>query len=167
MKGMPRSLARAPKSASVRRMTIPIRNLNVATTDAGAAGAWGTAVLGGMPEGIILILGTVAHLSFTKTTAGITDTFVATVAVGTSPTADGTLNGTEIDILAAAAQSAAVAGVSPVSLAANSTAQMVDNTDKSKEFNLNVTVPDAASSANSALKANGVIHVAYVVMGDD
>jgi hypothetical protein len=166
MKGMPRSLARAPKSPGVRHLKIPIRGLVVAMTDVGASGAWGTAILGGLPEGNILLLAAVSYVRLTGG-AGQSSTFVATTAVGTAPTADQTLAGAEVDVLAAAAMSAATASVSPVTRAATATAQMIDNTDGSKELNLNVTLVDAGSTANGNMTADGVIHIAYVVMGDD
>ena len=166
-KGLPRSLARAPKStAVVRKLTIPIKNLVVAMTDVTTNGAWGTAVLRGLPEGNILLLGVIEYLQLTGG-AGQSTTFVATTAVGTAPTAEQTLAGAEVDILAAAAMSAATASVSPMTRAASATAQMIDNTDASKELNLNVTLVDAGSTANGDMLANGVIYITYVVMGDD
>jgi hypothetical protein len=167
-KGLARSLANAPKDQpSVRRVSIPMRALAVAITDPGAAVGYGTAVIAGLPEGNILLLGAVANVMLSSASAGITATFTANFAVGTAATADATLSGNEVNVIPSTATSAATAKVSPVTRGAQATAVMLDNTDSSLKLNMNITVPDASLSANSSISVDGVLHLAYVLLGDD
>ena len=39
--------------------------------------------------------------------------------------------------------------------------------DVATPLNLNVTVPDASSTGNSSFTVTGVLHLAYIVLGDD
>jgi hypothetical protein len=140
-------------------------------TDATTAGSWGTAVVSGLPQGNILLLGALlSQASLVKGSAALIDAFVATIALGSDPTADATLSAGEIDIIPATAQSAATTGtLSGVRVASTATQNgvIIDNTAGDKELNLNVTVPDASSTGNSSFTVNGVLHLAYIVLGDD
>jgi len=170
MKGLIRSLARGkPQNQAVRRQRIRVSALALSFTGAAGVG-WATAVLGDLPEGNILILGGAAYLQFTKaaSASGITATFDGTYSVGSTPTADATLTGTDIDVIGVATISAATAGVSPVTRGVNATQVMLDNTDNSLELNLNVTIADASISADTqAVTATGYVDIVYSVLGDD
>lgn len=164
MKGLPRSLAHANIGVS---RNIPVRNLAIRTTGATGVG-YGTAVIRDLPEGNILLLGAIAYLQFTKLDAGTTATFDGDYAIGSAPTADATLSGAEVDIIPSTALGAATAGVSPMVRGANATQVMLDNTDGSLELNLNLLIDDAAVSADDQdFTVNGVVSLAYIVMGDD
>lgn len=164
MKGLPRSLAHANIGVS---RNIPVRNLAIRTTGATGVG-YGTAVIRDLPEGNILLLGAIAYLQFTKLDAGTTATFDGNYAIGSAPTADATLSGAEVDIIPSTALGAATAGVSPMVRGANATQVMLDNTDGSLELNLNLLIDDAAVSADDQdFTVNGVVSLAYIVMGDD
>ena len=151
-------------------LAIPIRNKAVAITDPGAAVAYGTAVLGALPPGNLVYLGAVAYLKMSSASAGLSATYNATAAVGTGATADATLSGAEVDLLAAAAAGAATAKVSPMLRLASTDALgggIIDNTAGNLNANLNVTVPDADISAGSSITVNGVLYLSFVVLGDD
>lgn len=164
MKGLPRSLAHANIGVS---RNIPVRNLAIRTMGATGVG-YGTAVIRDLPEGNILLLGAIAYLQFTKLDAGTTATFDGDYAIGSAPTADATLSGAEVDIIPSTALGAATAGVSPMVRGANATQVMLDNTDGSLELNLNLLIDDAAVSADDQdFTVNGVVSLAYIVMGDD
>ena len=172
MKGYQRGMSRgAAARQDIVRRDIPIRNLAVTMTDATTAGSWGTAVVAGLPQGNILILGAVlSGMQLVKGNANLIDAFVATLALGSAPTADATLASGEVDIIPATAQSAAASGTLSGARAASTATQngvILDNTDGSLELNLNVTVPDASSTANSSFTVNGTLHIAYIVLGDD
>ena len=165
-KGLLRSLARAPKlRQGPATLAIPIRNKAVAITDPGAAVAYGTAVLGALPPGNLVYLGAVAYLKMSSASAGLSATYNATAAVGTGATADATLSGAEVDLLAAAAAGAATAKVSPMLRLASTDALgggIIDNTAGNLNANLNVTVPDADISAGSSITVNGVLYLSFV-----
>lgn len=168
MKGLPRSLARAAALGSAASpKTIPIKNLAVTTSGASGVG-YGTAVIGGLPEGNILLLGAVAYLQFTKGSAGTIATFDGDYSIGSTPTADATLTGGDADIVPSTALGAATAGVSPMVRGANATQIILDNTDGSLELNLNLIIDDASVSADAqAFTVSGVLALAYIVLGDD
>lgn len=170
MKGMSRTLARAPlQNMPVRKQRVKVKNLALSFTGAVGNG-WATAVAGDFPDGNILFLGATAYLQVTKAAAasGITATFTGTYALGTTPTADATLSTTDANLTGVATLSAATAGVSPVTRAAGSTAVLLDNTDGSLEINVNVTIDDASiSSDTQGATVDGVIDLVYVILGDD
>ena len=170
-KGLPRSLARgAPQRQEIIRQVVNI-NHSVAVTATGAAVGFGTSVIGDLPEGNILFLGAVGYLqlSGSGSDANLDATWDGDFSVGTAPTADVTLSGAEVDIIASTALGAATAEVSPRVRAVNATQAMLDNTDGSLELNLNVLI-DAANIVDGAtvnLTARGTLQLAYVVMLDD
>jgi len=142
-----------------------------AITVNGASGVgFGTAVIGDVPEGNVLFLGAIAYLQFTKVSAatGIQATFDGDYSIGSAPTADATLNGSEVDLIPSTALGAATAGVSPVVRGANATQVMLDNTDASLEINLNLLIDDANITADAqGLTVSGYVLLSYVIMGDD
>lgn len=170
-KGLPRSLAHANLNAGaiVGKKVFPLNAL--AVTLAGATGVgFGTAVLGDFAEGNLLFLGAVAYVQVTKdaTATGIAATFDGDYSIGTTPTADATLSGTDANIVGSAALGAATAGVSPVARGSGVTAVILDNTDGSLELNLNLIIDDANISADTQLvHCSGYVEVVYVVLGDD
>ena len=167
-KGLPRSNSRGAASRSVvRKQRIQLKDFAIRTTGATGVG-WGTAVLGDLPEGNILFLGAVAYLQFTKLDAGTIATFDGDYSIGTAPTADNTLSGTEVDIIPSTALGAATASVSPVVRGVNATQSMLDNTDGAMELNLNLLMDDASVSADDQdFTVNGVVELVYSVMLDD
>jgi hypothetical protein len=169
-KGLPRSMrAGQPARSAVVKATIPLRNVAVAVAGASGVG-FGSAVIGDLPQGNILLLGAVAYLRISEIAGGdadVQDTFDGDVSIGTAPTADATLSGAEVDIIASTALGAATAGVSPLVRATNATQAILDNTDGSMELNLNVLIDDLNISGAGSLLANGSLHLAYTVLGDD
>jgi hypothetical protein len=169
MKGLPRSRSRgAPALASIRKQRILVKDLAISV--AGAAGVgFGTAVAGDLPEGNILILGAIAYLQFLEADADVTDTYTGNFSVGTTATADATLDTTDANLVASSAISAATAGLSPVTRGASAAdaSEVLDNTDGSLEVNLNLTIADASISGTGSFVANGYIELAYIVLGDD
>lgn len=170
-KGLPRSMSRgAAQHQDIVKQVVNI-NRSVSVTATGAAVGFGSAVIGDLPEGNILFLGAVGYvqLSGSGADANLDATWDGDFSIGTAPTADVTLSGAEVDILASTALGVATAEVSPRVRAVNATQAIFDNTDGSLELNLNVLV-DAANigdGATVALTARGTLQLAYVVMLDD
>jgi hypothetical protein len=172
MKGLPRSRARGgAQRNTIIKQTVPVRNVLV--TVAGATGVgWGTAVIGGLPQGNILLVGAVSYMQFTgPTSASLVDTFDGDYGIGSTPASDGTITGGDVDIIQSTALGAATAEVSPRvrGTSTGATAGVVlDNTDGSLELNLNLLIDDANISAdNIAMRANGELFLSYIVLGDD
>jgi TRAP-type uncharacterized transport system substrate-binding protein len=171
-KGLPRSMSRgvAARQAIVRQV-IDLKGKTVAVTSAGSAVGFGTTVIGDLPQGNILFLGAVAYvqLSGSGADANLDATWDGDFSIGTAPTADVTLSGAEIDLIASTALGAATAEVSPRVRAVNATQSMLDNTDGAMEINLNVLI-DAANIGDTQtvnLTVSGVVQLAYIVMLDD
>jgi hypothetical protein len=87
------------------------------------------------------------------------------------PTANNSLGDAgDADIIPATTITAATNKVSTVLRGASTDALgggIIDNTDGSLELNLNVIIDDTAISGAAAFLANGSVHVAYIVLGDD
>lgn len=171
MKGLPRSLARgSAATAPIKRHVVKARDVALSIDGATGVG-WGTAVIGDLPVGNILFLGAVAYVQITEASAGIDATFDGDFSIGTAPTADNALAGSEVDIIPSTALGAATASVSPRVRATHTaavTGAVYDNTDGSLELNLNVLIDDANISADDAVASADVDAVlSYIVMLDD
>lgn len=167
-KGLPRTMSRGKAtSQEIIKQTLRI---NTAISVDGATGVgFGTAVIGGFPEGNILILGAVSYVKITKdsTATGIQATFDGDYSIGSAPTADVTLSGAEVDIIPSTALGAATSGVSPNVRGSNATQVMLNNNDGSLELNLNLLIDDANISADDQLvTATGELYILYSVLGD-
>lgn len=171
-KGLPRSRARGnPLLNPIMKQTLRVKNLTFLVDGASGVG-WGTAVLGDFPAGNVMLLGAVGYLQFTTAAAGVTATFDGDFAIGTTPTADATVTGTDANIVPLTALGAATAKVSPrvrgVQADGAFAGVVFDNTDGSLELNLNLIIDDAAISADDcSFVANGELHIAFIMLGDD
>ncbi len=168
-KGLRRSINRgADLLQDVVKLDFAISDLTISVTD-GVPG-WGTAVLTNLPEGNFVLLGCVVNLQFDTADADIIATWEGDFSVGTAPTADGTLSGGEIDIIASTAIAAATAKLSPITRGASSSTEnsnMFNNTDGSLELNVNLLIDDASISGDADFTAAGTVHLAIVMLGDD
>ncbi len=176
-KGLPRSLASAPKiKAQIVKETLVVDAGSVTLTeDAGGQPAWATLVVGGLPEGNILFLGATAYFTFSGSgaDADLGDTWAGDYALGTAPSTDDTtpIAGAQEDLISTGAIAAATAEVSPrtrnVSIPAE-TGVIIDNTGNTLELNLNILV-DAAdiTGDDSVLTIDGEVIISYIVLGDD
>lgn len=170
MKGLPRSLTRGGNKQPVRRLDLKFNS--VAISVAGTTGVgFGSAVIGDLPEGNILLLGAVAYATFTgPTSAALVDTFDGDYGIGSTPADDATITNGDVDIIQSTALGAATAEVSPRARGTSAAATagvILDNTDGSLELNLNLLIDDANISGTVAMTATGVLHLSYIVLGDD
>ena len=122
------------------------------------------------PAGRILILGaTLAALSFDLTDAGNATPIDAAdggdVAFGTTPPTDGTLTGTDVDIIPSTSIDPISGGITGVALAASA---QFDGTTTAKDINVNIIIDDAdvGDGASDVLLVNGVLTVHWVNLGD-
>jgi hypothetical protein len=166
-KGLPRSHARRDPQVGVQDLAISI---NSSFTIDGATGVgFGSVVVGGLPEGNILLLGAVAQLQFAGSGAdpGLVDTWVGDFGVGSTPAADATISGTDVDLIASTALAAATAEVSPLTRAENATQAFIDNKAGTGEININLLVDDVSISADGVpITVTGQLHLAYIMLGD-
>lgn len=167
MKGLIRSTGRSVGTRSkIRKLVIPVRNAQLAVVD-GAPG-FGFLVVSGMDQGNILFLGAVSYLQFVTASANIIDAFTGTMSIGTAGTIDSDIGDTgEVNIIASTAIGAATLKVSPIIRGTNVTSALIDNTDGDNNLNLNLLVADASISGTATFTVNGVVNLAYIVLGDD
>lgn len=155
--------------APIQKLTLPISAVPVTMTGATGVG-FGTAVIGDFPEGNILILGAVLNYTLTEADDDISDTFDADIAIGSAPADDATLAGAEVDVIPSTTVPQAVASVA-TGRAASTPAEcggVIDNTDGSKELNVQVLIDDADIGADDVdVVLNGTLYLSYVVLGDD
>lgn len=171
-KGLPRSMSRgeALRQEVIRQS---FRASDLAITVDGALGVgFGTAVLGDLPAGNILLLGAVSYLQFTTASASVQDAFDGDFSIGTVATVDLDLaDAGEADIIPSTALGAATAKVSPLVRGVSTTSLngvILDNTDGSLELNLNLLIDDANIAADDVdFTVDGELILLYSVLGDD
>ena len=169
-KGLPRSRARGPKSrAPIVRQRIAI-NTDVTVSSTGAAIGFGSQPIGGLPEGNVQIIGAVANLAFagSGSDANLVDTWNGDVGVGSTPAADATITGTDVDVIASTAIGPAVSEVIAQTRCVGA-ASLIDNTDGSGELNLNLLIDaaDIVDDQSVVIAVTGLMWLSYVVLGDD
>lgn len=172
MKGLQRSIARGPRATkNINTLRLSISALALSFTGSTGVAVFDTAVLSGLPEGNLLLLGSVANLTFSGSgaDANLVDTFNGDFSLGTTPADDNTLSAADVDIVASTAMAAAVAEVSGPNRAANAAQAIIDNTDGAAELNLNVLLDadQVTNAETSVVTVDGTVDIAYIVLGDD
>lgn len=172
-KGLPRSMSRgAAQRQEVIKQVFRVEDLDITVTGgASTAAGLGTVVIGDLPEGNILFLGAVSYLQFSGSgsDANLAADWEGNYSIGTTASADTTLDSTDANIIASQALAAATAEVSPRTRGTGATQAIFDNTDGSLELNLNLTTADndVTDSTAVTLTVDGELHIAYIVLGDD
>jgi hypothetical protein len=120
------------------------------------------------PEGRIMIVGGTASFSFDWSASDIGAAGSGDFSLGTTISADATLGGTDVDIMASTAMlDPFVSGVGTGSGAlVNNTA--FDGTGTAKDLNLNIIIDDAdvADAASDIVYVTGTITVKWDFLGD-
>lgn len=174
-KGLPRSQARgAPLRQEIIKQTVVVRDATVTVSATGSAIGFGSAVIGDLPEGNVLLLGAVAYmqLSGSGSDANLTADWEGDFGVGTTPADDATITAGDVDVIQSTALAAATAEVGPRTRGTNAAAicgTVLDNTDGSLELNLNVLIDaaDITDDESVDLTANGELQISYVMLLDD
>jgi hypothetical protein len=160
------------EALSVKTLTLTLTAVAFAMVDEAGVVAYSGLKIADMPEGAISILGAVASIALTKSSAGVIDTWDGDFALGTATASNNaTLSATEADIIPSTATPQAVAG------AANAFGQSTgtecpayfDGTATAKDVYLNFLVDDADHDVTSTpcnLIATGTVKITYVNLGD-
>lgn len=145
----------------------------VTFSDDGAAAEWATAVIAGLPPGLLLVQGGALFLEAIDAVTGgaISDTFVLSASLGTTATADNSPATTDINLATHVALTAATGGVARVSRGLNGLSTVagatsaapgyIDNSDGTTVVNLNLTLADASVSAEGSLRVRGRLVLDY------
>lgn len=158
---------RNERENDVVKVTLPF-NVIMSITDPGAANGFGTAVIGDLPVGDLIYLGSALDLKMTSLTGGLLAAFAGNIAVGTDPTADATLSANEITFVASTTFTTAAAGISALTRyagVAGALGTILNNRNNAMELNLNAFITDATLTAAATLRAEGVLHLAYIQLG--
>ncbi len=173
-KGLPRSHSRGAFAGADLPAHIVKADAFAFVVDGATGVGFGTAVVGGLPEGNILFLGAVAYMTISGPggDAGLVDDWEGDFGVGTTPASDGTLTAGDVDIVPSTPLAAATAEVGVRTRGAQGdgslAGQIFDNTDGSLEVNVNVLVDDVDISADGIpFTATGEVFLMIAVLGDD
>lgn len=176
---MPRGLTRTTKradaisaSSGFIRIRQPVVNQSVtvtAITTGLGSGSFGVA----LPKGYVHVASVCAMLSYSTTSANITNaTFGSVLSIGTAAEGgDGVLSGNEANIVASGSSPVAVAKVvtgARLLPAALLTAILVDNHAGATGLfvNMGVTAADIADGTSATFVFNGFVDVLCAVMGN-
>lgn len=173
--GLPRSLKRptAPERTPALIKRVFPASGGTLTVDGATGVGFGTLVLGGLPEGNVMLLGAVGYFEFAgPTDAGLVDTWAGDYGVGTTPADDGTITAGDVDIVPSTALAAATAELSPRTRGLDATGALAgvvfDNTGGTLELNLNLLIDDADISADGIdMAVEGELQIVFVMLGDD
>ena len=155
----------------IHKTVLTFTNAAVALTDQADTVAYGGLKVYDLPAGAILMLGAVADLDVTKSSAGVNANWDGDFAVGTvTASNNSTLATTEQNIIPTTATPQAVAGVTTAN--GQSTASeniVIDGTTTAADVYVNLLVDDADHNvAGTAcnLSLNGTLTLHWINLGD-
>lgn len=146
-------------------LTLASTPVTVANT---TGASFGGVKLYDFPEGRILILGVTANLSFVWTDEDIAADGSGDFSLGTTITADATLDGTDVDLLPSSAMlDPFVLGVGTGVGALAASAQF-DGTATAVDANLNIIIDDAdvSDAASDIVLVSGTVTMTWINLGD-
>jgi hypothetical protein len=172
-KGLPRSRSRGlPTLNPIIKKTFVAKGLPLVIDGATGVG-FGSCVLGGFPEGNLLVLGMVGYLAVTtEETVGIVDDWEGDFGIGTTPADDATISGADVDLIASAALDAGASDKDierfRIASAVALTGTIFDNTAGDLEMNFNMLVDDDDISADGIdFVVDGEVTILFSVLSDD
>lgn len=175
MKGLKRSIDRGRTlDQDVMTLHYAINN-DLDITGVSAAVDAGTFVIGGLPQGNLLLLGAVAYISADgKSDAHIINNWNGDYGIGTAPNADVDLGDAEDDniIPSQVLDAGASDKLSPRTRATSTSTEqgvIIDNTDGSKELNMNILIDDnvITDGEDGTFSVTGDLFISVVPLGDD
>lgn len=152
-----------------RTLELTLTNVAVALTDNAGVVAYGGKKLVSMPEGAYVVLGAVAALALTKSSAGVNNDWDGDFGLGTVTAAnDATLSSTEQNIIPTTATPQAVSGATTAK-GVSTAALYLDGTTTPSDVYLNILIDDtdhnvAGTACN--IIVNGTITIHYVYLGN-
>lgn len=172
-KGLARSLSRGPATAQpITKQSIAFEDVTLTVSATGAAAGFGSVAIADFPEGNILFLGATSYVGFagSGSDANLVDTWNGDYSMSTAPLADAAIDGDpERNIIFTSAVGPAGSEVISQVRGEKGGVTVFDNTDGSLEINLNLTIDaaDITDDQSVDIAASGVLHIAYIVLGDD
>jgi hypothetical protein len=175
-KGLQRSINRGPETLQdVINMQVAFSQ-DITITGVDSAVDAGTAVIGGLPVGNLLLLGAVAYVSVDAgEDANVIDNWDGDYAIGTAPNDNDVDVGDagEANIIPSTAISAGdsdkLAPRTRTTTTGTEQGVILDNTDGSLELNFNLLIDDnvITDTEDGVFTVAGNLYIAFVVLGDD
>lgn len=159
----------AQAAPGLQRKRFTLTNVAVALTDEAGVVAWGGVKFADFDDGAVLILGAIADLALTKSSAGVNDDWEGDFAIGTATADnDATLGGDEQNVIPSTATPQAVGGATTARGVSTGT-ETADGTATAADLFLNFLVDDADHDVGATpcnIIASGTIEVLYAALGD-
>lgn len=152
----------------VHKTTLTLASTPVTVANTTGA-SFGGVKLYDFPEGRLLVLGVTASLGFVWTGEDIAQDGSGDFSLGTTITADATLDSTDVDLLPSTAMTDPfVLGVGAATASALAASAQFDGTGTAKDLNLNVIIDDAdvSDGASDVVLASGTVTVHWINLGD-
>lgn len=151
----------------IHKTVLTLASTSITMTDATTNGSHGAQKVYDFPAGPIQILGCSYDLTTLAGAGGITDTaqLVGSLGSVTNDTANATLTSTEADLIASTAGTLS-SGAGTLKKHGSLVATAFDGTATAIDAFLNLSVPDAGSSANDTVAVSGTISIAWINLGD-
>lgn len=166
-------VAAAEVFSAARQVEIVLTDVAIALADEAGVVAYGGLKIYDLPAGHILVLGAVADLAITKSSAGVNTDWDGDFGLGTvTASNNGTLASTEQNLIPSTATPQAVAGATTAKGASTSTeaAKVIDGSATAVDVFLNFLVDDADHNVTGTacnLIANGTVKLSYLLLGDN
>lgn len=147
-----------------RKISIDVLS-SISITDPGGQTGFGSAPIYLFPKKDIVINGLVAYLVFSSASAGLISTWSGNVSLGTSANADGSLTGSEVDVIPSAAIGPAVGKAIAAQrlVMPQSIAGLALDATLQPPLYINMLVADASLSANSIITVSGKVYASILV----
>jgi hypothetical protein len=157
-------------SGSVHTSVLTLTDVALTLAAAGAGVGFGNVKLYDFPEGYIYVQGVVADLAITSADADLSDTWNGDIALGTAADADGSLAGTELNLVPKTSTPAATAKATTGDCVSTATEHaIVDGHTTAADLILNLLVDaaDIADASSAPVALTGTITITWINLGDN
>lgn len=156
---------------AVHQTILTFKNAALSFVDDAVSVTYGSLEVYDFPRGNLLILGATANLTATNSDGNLASTFGSKFSIGTAAAADdGTLTGTEANLIASVTASAAVASVATwkgKNTAAIAPIDGTTNSGSAQKVFINTLPTYGDTTASGTLKVNGTLTLTWANLGDE
>lgn len=160
----------ADEELTVRTAPFTLEDVDVTLADEAGVVAYGSVKLCDLPDGLVCIIGAVADLVVTKSSAGVNDDWDGDFGLGSAQAGnDATLGTTEQNVIPSTATPQAVAGATTAKGVTATAGATLDGTASAVSLYLNFLVDDADHDVGGTpcnLVLNGTVRLSYIALGD-
>lgn len=156
-------------SGSVHTSTFTLSSVALTLTAAGAGVGFGNVKMYDFPQGHIYIIGAVSDLTITSADADLADAWDGDIALGTTADDNGTLAGTEVNIIPSTTTPQATAKATTGDAVSTATEHAIIDGTTSFDLYLNLLADaaDIADASTAPVAISGTITVTWINLGDN